>query len=377
MNDEPISAEPEPRPRLGVALDVRTWGMSGLGTYMAELLAAMARIQAPIEWTMIGPSEFRDELPAGIEPVRWIELRAPIYELGPVFRYPKTGPVDVWHYPHYNLPLRRSRRAVINVFDLFHWRYGSWPKRRYMGLFLRRLRWSRGFVVTACDKTRNELVDEWGFKAARVLNVPIGPGHSLPARSPAPAETVSLAGTPLRAPWLLSLGIDQRHKNFDFVLSALSLYYQRRPDAPPFVWSGLRDDEYERRARKMPAWLRDRVALEPYDSRERVEELLAGAAALIFPSLDEGFGLPPLEAMARGIPVLCSRREPMTTILGDAPLYFEPTESASLWRVVDRLLDSPSVRQEVVQRGRAQSARYDWDETARRMVEIYSAAAKN
>ncbi|MCE5229585.1 glycosyltransferase family 4 protein [bacterium] len=377
MADEQTAPESidEPPRDINVALDVRTWGMSGLGTYLAELLAAMARINAPISWTMVGPSEIREMLPAGIEPARWIELRTPIYEPGPTFSYPRIKPFDVWHYPHYNLPLGWSRRCVVNVFDLFHRRYGSWAKRRYQGLFLKRLRWSRATIVTSCEKTRQELIEEWRIKAGRIVKVDLGPGRRPPAARVAPAEVATLAGTPIRPPWLLSLGIDQRHKNFDFVLSALSLYYQRRPDAPPYVWSGLSPEQFDRRVRKMPAWLRDRVALEEYDSPERMEELLAGAAGLVFPSLDEGFGLPPLEAMSRGVPVLCSRREPMTTILGDAPLYFEPTESASLWRVLDHLLDSPSIRQEVVRRGRAQAARYDWDATAREMISIYQSVS--
>ncbi len=376
MPEEPIQNEPELPRELAVALDVRTWGMSGLGTYLAELLGAMARIDAPVAWTMIGPPEIREQLPAGIEPQSWIDLRKPIYDLGPALRYPKFGAVDAWHYPHYNLPLRRSRGAVVNVFDLFHRRYGSFPKKRYQNFFLRRLRFSRATIVTSCEKTRQELVEECRIRPGRIVNVNLGPGRRPPAARPAPAEVATLAGTPLRPPWLLSLGIDQRHKNFDFVLSALSLYYQRRRDAPPYVWSGLSPEQFDRRLRKMPAWLRDRVALEPYDSPQRMEELLAGAAGLVFPSLDEGFGLPPLEAMARGVPVLCARREPMTTILGDAPLYFEPTESASLWRVLDHLLDSTSIRQEVVRRGGAQAALYDWDATARQMLSVYAAAVQ-
>lgn len=375
MADEPIHTEIEMPREMCVALDVRTWGMSGLGTYLFELLSAMDRIGAPVTWTMIGPGELREQMPAGIEPQRWIDLLEPIYELGPALRYPKFMPVDVWHYPHYNLPLRRSRGAVVNVFDLFHRRYGSFLKRRYQNFFLRRLRWSRATIVTSCEKTRQELIEECGIRDERIVNVNLGPGRRAPQARPAPAEIATLAGTPIRPPWLLSLGIDQRHKNFDFVLSALSLYYQRRRDAPPFVWSGLSPEQFDRRLRKMPAWLRERVALEEYDSSERIEDLLAGAAGLVFPSLDEGFGLPPLEAMARGVPVLCSRREPMTTILGDAPLYFEPTESASLWRALDHLLDAPSVNAEVVRRGRAQAARYDWETTAREMLTVYAAAA--
>ncbi len=376
----PPETAPEPTPEaapetLSVALDVRTWGMSGLGTWLAEYLAALGRIEAPIRWTMIGHSEVREQLPAGIEAERWIELRAPIYDVGAMLRYPHPGPVDLWHYTHYNLPPRPARAAVVNVFDLFHRRYGSFMKRRYMNFFLRRLRWSRAHIMTGSEKVRRELIEQAHLRPGRVHLIHPGPGRRRPAERPSPVQPVALSGRPLAGPWLLAVGIDQPHKNFDFLLSALSLYYHRRPDAPPLVWTGLRPEGLERRARLLPAWLRPRVALEVYESSERVEGLLAGAAALVFPSLDEGFGLPPLEAMARSVPVLCARREPMTQILGDAPLYFEPSESDSLWRVIDRLLDSDSIRPEMIRRGLIQAARYDWDATARQMVELYRLAA--
>lgn len=363
------SAPPAP---LRVALDLRMWAMSGLGTYTRELLGGFARLRLPIQWTFIGPEEIREKLPPGLAVERWHEFDAPIYRARGFFRYPDLRGIDLFHYPHYNLPHVRARHKLVNVFDLFHLRYGSWLKRRYQLFFLRRLRWSRAHLLTASEKTRGELHEAAKIAQERISMIPLGPGRTyVPGSRLKPPALTSLAGTPLKGPWLLVTGIDQPHKNFDFMLSALSLYFQKRADAPSLVWTGLSEESRQRRARQLPAHLRTRVALEPFTDPEHFESLFSGAAALLFPSLDEGFGFPPLEAMARGVPVLCSRREPMTTILGGAPLYFEPSESASLWRMLDRLLDTPGVWEELSSRGQQRAAQYSWDATAWHTYQLY------
>lgn len=363
---------PEKNPTLRVAFDVRMWEMSGLGVYANELLGAFARGGHPIAWTLVGPERLREQMPTGLDIERWEDFDAPIYSASATLRYPDLSGVDLFHYPHYNMPMSGARRSVVNVFDLFHLRYSSWFKRRYQGLFLRRLRWSRARIVTACEKTRQELKRWGGIKNERVEAIEPGPGHRPPVRTPGePAPVQSLGGTPLRPPWILVTGIDQPHKNLDFLFSSLALYFQRRPDAPSLVWVGGNEKSRQRRGRRIPAQVRSQVAFEPFSDRDRVEGIFAGAGALVFPSLDEGFGFPPLEAMERGVPVLCARREPMLTLLGDAPLYFEPTDPASLWRILDRLIDLPGIHDEVVARGLRQSTLYSWETCADRMYDLY------
>src|SRR5690242_1612775 len=89
-------------PPLRVALDVRFWGMSGLGTYVRELLGAFARLELPVRWTLIGPEEVRPELPENLEIEKWIGYYAPVYSAGSLLRYPRLREVDLFHYPHYN-----------------------------------------------------------------------------------------------------------------------------------------------------------------------------------------------------------------------------------------------------------------------------------
>ncbi len=358
---------------LHVGIDVRTWEMSGLGTYVRELLGAFARLQLPLRFSVVGPERVRSQMPEGLAVSAWHPFDAPLYGGRAFFRYPDPGPVDLFHYPHYNLPRVKAPKLVVNVFDLFHLRYGSWAKRRYQAFFLTRLRMSgRSRLVAASEKTQLELEELAGIDRDRVTLIPLGAGRA-PMGDIAlePPRLSSLAGTELRAPWLLATGIDQTHKNLDFLLSALSLYFQKRPDAPSLVWSGLGEHACKRRARQLSALARRRVALLPHSDARQLEALYRGALVLIFPSLDEGFGLPPLEAMSRGVPVICARREPMTSILGDAPLYFEPNESASLWRSLDRVLDLPAMREEFVKRGRYCAAAYRWEDTALRTYDLY------
>lgn len=362
-------AENPPR----IAIDVRFWDMSGLGTYVQELLAAYADLDCPVRLTCIGPRRLLDELPENLQIDKWIDYDRPVYHPGNLLGYPYPGDVDLFHYPHYNMPLARTRRKLVNIFDLFHMIYGTTGKCVYQRWMLRRVRWSGATVITPSHKTTEDILDMTGIPGNRIHAIPPGSGRSLPdGLVEEPGEIISLAGTVINPPWLLVVGIDQEHKNYDFLLTAMCLYYQRRPDAPPLVICGMSPESCEERSTEVPAVVRHRIAFESTCNRSRMDSLMLGAWALAFPSLDEGFGFPPLEAMARHIPVLCSQREPMISILGNAPLYFEPTDSASLWRMLDRLLDVTNIRDNIIRRGRACVMKYSWKRTAHAILRLYA-----
>lgn len=361
--------------RLHVALDVRTMDNSGIGTYIESLLQGFAIEELPVDWTFVGPI---CEVPDSLSIRDWIEFDAPLYSRREFNQYPRLDHVDVFHYPLYNLPRTQAPATVVTVHDLFHLVYGSFPKRIYQRFFLSRLRFSSAYIAAISEKTMEDLQIASNIPAERLVYIPQGPGRALPVSGPSesPKACTLYNGKKIEAPWLLAVGINKDHKNFEFMISAISHWLLKRPDAPPLIWIGSDKETLAERTLKIPAHARTRIHLEPYRAEADIETLYAGAMGLIFPSLDEGFGFPPLEAMNRNVPVLCSERRPMTDILGDAPLYFDPLSSSSLCRQIEELLDNPEARAHLKSKGRRQVEKYNWGQTARQTFRLYLHAAE-
>jgi alpha-1,3-rhamnosyl/mannosyltransferase len=109
----------------------------------------------------------------------------------------------------------------------------------------------------------------------------------------------------------------------------------------------------------------------PYGDVETLRTVYAGAVALVQPSLDEGFGLPVVEAMAVGTPVVCSRAGALPEVAGDAAVYFDPTDPADMARAILQTLTDESLRAACRERGRRRAAQFRWEDAAERFLELY------
>jgi hypothetical protein len=168
------------------------------------------------------------------------------------------------------------------------------------------------------------------------------------------------------------VGINKPHKNFPFLLRTLADLWKSKILDLPLVLCV--DDKkggqgFELLCRQLG--IESYVIFPGKVERQDMPKLYAGAEALIFPSLYEGFGLPPLEAMKMGVPVLCSNRAPMTEVAGDAALYFDPTSGEELKKALLRILTKSDLRPDLVAKGKKNAARFDWEQTARGTLKIY------
>jgi glycosyltransferase involved in cell wall biosynthesis len=116
---------------------------------------------------------------------------------------------------------------------------------------------------------------------------------------------------------------------------------------------------------------RDRIVRPGYVGAKARRDLLAGATVFAYPSRYEGFGFPPLEAMAVGIPVVAARAGALPEVLGDAARFVEPDDDDGLAAALAALLDDESAREDLVARGRERAAHYDWDRTAAAVTDVY------
>jgi glycosyltransferase involved in cell wall biosynthesis len=218
-------------------------------------------------------------------------------------------------------------------------------------------------ILVDAASTRDDLSAELGTPADKIDVVPLG--VSPPPAVPAEAAARARAGLSLPAdrPLVLSVSAKRPHKNLERLLEALAA--TPREHRPLLVVPGYRTEyETELRRRAVDLGVAEDVRWPSWVSPADLEGLYSAAACLVFPSLYEGFGLPVLEAMARGVPVACSDRSSLPEVAGDAALLFDPEDPAAIARAMTRLLSDRELRDRLGSAGRERAAAFTWERTA-------------
>lgn len=350
--------------------------LTGVGVFVDQLLRRLAA-RDDLDLTAFGFTRiYRDELasivPAGVRvpgrpiPARttrvaWLFSNRPSIE-----RW--TGPVDVVHGPNFVVPPTREAAQLMTVHDLTSVRFPEMcdrNTRQYPHLIRRALR--RGAHVHAVSRSvADEIIDEFRVERERV--------HVVPNGVDAPVGGDSSKGRALVGGdrYVLSIGTIEPRKN----LAGLVRAFDRAAAEDPSVrlvlaggdgWGAAGVDQAIASARH-----RDRInRLGRVDDATRAD-LLAGATALVYPSVYEGFGLPPLEAMAAGVAVIATRVGAIPEVLDDAALLVDLDDDAIAHGLLT-LLGDDALRAQLVERGHARAGMYSWDTTAASMVEVYRA----
>jgi glycosyltransferase involved in cell wall biosynthesis len=170
--------------------------------------------------------------------------------------------------------------------------------------------------------------------------------------------------------FIMYVGRSQPHKNLDRLVQAFDMILKEHPDLY-LVLAGKRDLLYRKLALKVKAKGITNVTFTGFIEDAKLRWLYENAAAYVFPSLSEGFGLPGLEAMVHGCPVVSSNATCLPEIYGEAAEYFDPLNINDMAGAIDRVLKNEATRSKLIKWGRAQAAKYSWEHTARQTLEIY------
>jgi glycosyltransferase involved in cell wall biosynthesis len=227
-------------------------------------------------------------------------------------------------------------------------------------------------LLTDSQSTRDDLVGRLGVQEEKVDVVPLGLGR-ISIATPTPADVLRNRLLLSDRPVVLSLSAKRPHKNLAGLLDALALIPpERRPIA---VLPGY-PTPYELELRDQAAALAvdGDVRFLGWTSEEDVEGLFALAGAFVFPSFYEGFGLPVLEAMARGVPVACSDRSSLPEVAGDAALLFDPADPAAIAQAIERLLEDRELAARLAEAGRRRASEFTWQRTAELTLAAYERA---
>jgi glycosyltransferase involved in cell wall biosynthesis len=283
--------------------------------------------------------------------------------------------IDLIHSLASTAPLRGGARRVVTVHDLIYARYPETHaglRARGMRELVPRAARASDRVIADSHSTRTDLVELLSVAPERVDVVPLGLGRW--ARADALPEDRCRQRFELgtRAV-LLSLSAKRPHKNLSRLIGALaSIAPERRPllVLPGYPTEHERDLEERARA----AGVAEDLRLLGWIAKEELEGLWALARAFVFPSLYEGFGLPVLEAMARGVPVACSNTSALPEVAGDAALLFDPRDEAAIARAITSVLDDRPLRERLRSRGLDRAGLFSWQRTASLTLDSYRRA---
>lgn len=372
---------------LRVFVDGRMSANTGIGTHLLEHLRGLSKLGAELTVSFSGAG---DELIRSFVPsARLVRVVAPYYgwrERLRRFVIPaQVGRQDVHWFPQYNVPYFLPPRSIVTVHDLIQFRYNLKFKKKLMASFAKHVLFravgQADRVVCPSSSTRNDLLDFLcaydpadNKLFAKTKVVRNGVSRTWARQTPeALAEARKLVEG---GPYLLCVGNGKPHKNLQLVLTlgrklALSGYSHKVVMVGPadrFLLDQMRPFELQH------SNLLKRIDRVPSDV---LAALYAGAAAVLTPSLYEGFGLPPIEAMMAGAPVIASNRGGLPEAVGDGGVLLDPLDEQAWLSEVSKLLntDHPEYRNERIARGRRWASGMSWQAaTAELAVQIAEVA---
>jgi glycosyltransferase involved in cell wall biosynthesis len=349
----------------------------GITLYFYELLQHLRSVPAVETTTLLGYSSTKWPLRALTVPpnrlVHWgprpIASGMATFVLNELLLNPMaavSGRFDVYHNTLYRfMPGVRATARVATHHDCVHERFPQlFPDSGRIVRTKARMFREADLILCVSAASRNDLLHFYDVDPARTLVV--HNGVSLPQRTDAGAAALLKA---TRRPFLLYVGIRASYKNFDGMLLAFAQAgLERHFDLLALGGGPLNAAE---KAQITSLGLSEQVVSVPYAAPEMLAEAYAQATLFVYPSLYEGFGIPPLEALASGTPALVARSPATAEVCGDAAIFFEPQDQADFAAKLIAAVEDEALRRQHVDAGLALTPRYNWTRTAEQTLAAY------
>ena len=374
---------------LHIVIDARRIQDFGIGTYIRSLVHALGAIDTENRYTLVSaPADARTlaGLPPNFQTAVYGRRDSAVLDhvLFPFFL--RSLRPDLVHIPLNRVPLLMIKPYVVTIHDMTSLSYET--EHSKLRLYFRRFRFRRGLlradrVIAVSDATRREVEIRMGVAPdciRRVYNAP-DPGFLDPDGIAQEERQRILERYQIQYPFLLYAGNIRRHKNIPRLVEAFAVLRaqlagdRRYRDLHLVVIGDVISEHPEVRQTVIKSRVEHMVRFLGFVPLETLRCFYEAAAAFVFPSQHEGFGLPPLEAMACGAPVVVSNVSSLPEVVGDAAVLVNPENVFDIARGIGDVLLDERLRADLIRRGREQARRFSWDRTARQVLDIYREAA--
>jgi len=364
-----------------IAIDARKLRDYGIGTYVRNLLRQLARQDHATEYLVLCQEPDCATVPKLGENFRAIPERAGAYSM----REQVTVPLDLrreganlFHAPHYVLPPLTPCRSVVTIHDCIHLRFPQYLPSRIGYAYARASLWTATHraakVMTVSEASKRDILRYFHVPESRIDVIYNAIDDRFWEEPSADDIGRVRERYQLNAPFVLYAGNIKPHKNLERLIEAFHLL--RQDPSLKDVQLLIIGDEISKYASLRRAVHRHKlhkyVRFFGFVPDQTLAALYRLAAVFVFPSLYEGFGLPPLEAMASGTPVITSNVSSLPEVVGDAALMIDPYDPGAIAAAMRRVLEDSSLRADLRMRGLARAREFSWERSIRRVREIYA-----
>lgn len=379
-------------PSFKIALDARyvQEHFPGIGRYLYGLVKGLAELENPgldFELALIyNPAlpDRRHHLPELVkqfpERLSLIETQVRPFSVGEqwqLFGLARRLRFDLWHAPYYIRPYVLPCPSVLTIHDVIGRRIpGALPSRKSKILFeitTRLALLSSPHIITVSEAARQDIIELYKARSSKIRVIPEAADEIF---RPFSEQEKAEARGRLKLPsaYILYVGINKPHKNLARLLEAFKNFRERTSSPVTLILAGREDPRYapalHQKAKELGLG-EDALRFWGEISEGDLPALYACAEAFVFPSLYEGFGLPVLEAMASGTPVICANNSSLPEVAGEAALLFPAEDVAAFTTRLEEVMQNPALRAELAEKGLAQARRFSWQNTARQTLDYY------
>jgi glycosyltransferase involved in cell wall biosynthesis len=364
-----------------VLIDARMAGSTqfGIGRYVINLIKNLPKIDKELRLSILVNDDFflkTDEQTGYFTVIKanikWLSISEQLY-IPSIIR--KIKP-DVFHAPSFAVPVIQPCPTVVTIHDLIHLLFPehySLLHKAYYGFFLKTALKNAARIITVSQSSKKDLLSHYNIPDAKIEVTYEGVEDSF--RPIHDKNRLNLFKNKYHLPdqFILYVGNRKKHKNLERLVEAYSKFRKQDESRHYLVLSGLKDKNVERLAfkHKVKEW----VVFSGHVDEEEMPLLYNSANLFVFPSLYEGFGLPPLEALACGVPVITSNAASLPEIIGGAGMLVCPQNSEEIAAAMSKVLSDKVLRKELIEKGMAQAGLFSWEECARKTLMVYRRAA--
>jgi glycosyltransferase involved in cell wall biosynthesis len=366
-----------------IAIDVRKLHDYGIGTYVRNLVSELARQDDSAQYVLLCRPADEAFVRALGPRFRPIVERAGHYSAREQLTVPLAltrARIDLFHAPHYVVSPLTTCRYVVTIHDCIHLRFPQYLPNRAAYYYARTMmtmaarRAAR--VLTVSEASKDDILHYLRVPAEKVEVIYNALDERL-AAAPTPDEINRVRDRfLLTSPFVLYTGNIKPHKNVDRLIEAFSILRRRGFEHVKLLIIGDEISKYQNLRRLVHRFqLHQQVRFLGFVPDETLSALYRLAAVFVFPSLYEGFGLPPLEAMAAGAPVITSNVSSLPEVVGDAALLIDPMDAGAIADAMARVLQDDALRASLIGRGYARVKTFSWRRSVARVREVYEELA--